>query len=128
MRGTRINYKGYTLKSKIEYAWARHFDANKFDWTYEPIKFRGRRIGVYTPDFKLNACNLFIETKPYNGGTMNDFALCTAPLLIIFGAPERHYIRFKPADQDTFDPGHWNHFDAAFIYATARPSWLERLP
>jgi hypothetical protein len=117
--GTKIEYRGYTLKSKVEWEWARLFDEHGLTWEYEPIAFRdpGAPHGkgyTYTPDFGLNGRTFFVETKPYSTKHLNRFHLCPAPLYLIFGYPDRHYIRFKPAGKAGFEPGHYNAWWKAF--------------
>lgn len=112
--GTTLHYQGYVLKSKVEFAWARFFHVEGFDWEYEPVKFRAGRES-YTPDFGLDGRAFFIETKAYGAKNIhNRFELCDKPLLLIYGAPERHYIRFKPAGAVTFQPGHYTNWTRAY--------------
>lgn len=94
--GTKIEYRGCILKSKIEHAWARFFDLHGYAWEYEPVKFRGRAVGVYTPDFRLPDLGIFVEIKPFDNIKVNQWHLCTERLLVVFGAPDRCVIRFKP--------------------------------
>lgn len=104
--GTLLHYQGYTLKSIVEFRWARYFMAEGFDWKYEPVRFRDGRES-YTPDFGLDQNAFFIETKVYGARNVcNRFHLCTKPLVLIFGTPERHYCHYKPAGAQTFLPGH----------------------
>lgn len=90
----------------MEFAWARFLYVEGFDWEYEPVRFQNGKQS-YTPDFGIDQKAFFIETKTYGDkGANNRFHLCTKPLLLIFGVPERHYIRFKPAATPAFLPGH----------------------
>src|SRR5690242_5147132 len=91
-RGKRATYQGYTFKSLHEFAWAQFFDAEGFEWEYEQVVFREGRES-YTPDFVLDR---------------------TLPLLLIFGTPTRHYIRFKPAGSSSFAPGHFRAWSDAY--------------
>lgn len=116
--GTKINYKGYVLKSKIELAWARFFDSRRYAWEYEPVKFRGKNVGVYTPDFHLPDFGVFVETKPYDNIKANQWDLCTTPLLLVCGYPDHYYIRIKPAGTlGAFDRGHFLSWDRALAHA-----------
>lgn len=117
--GTKILYQGYAFKSKVEWEWAQLFDAHSIPWEYEPVAFRdpgapdGRGY-TYTPDFGLNQRAFFVEIKTYSAKHLNKFHLCTEPLFLIFGSPSRHYIRFKPAGEIGFVPGHYKAWWEAF--------------
>lgn len=127
MRGTLIQYNGYTLKSKIEYAWAQEFDRLGYDWEYEPVKFGKYRS--YTPDFRLSEYNIFVEIKPYDGGSTNNYHLCPEPLLKVYGMPEKHYIQLKRKGDLGFSKPIFNTWSTAFMVARLGiPSWIERLP
>lgn len=117
--GTKIPYRGYALKSKVELAWARLFDVHSIPWEYEPVAFRDPQAPTgkgytYTPDFGLNARAFFVEIKTYSAKHLNKFHLCPAPLYLIFGFPDRYYIRFKPAGKTAFVPGHYKAWWEAF--------------
>lgn len=118
--GTRIPHKGYTLRSKTEHAWALWFDWEHIEWEYESKKFRGNPVGVYTPDFWLKKYNVFVEIKPYDQGSWNKIELCKNKLLICFGTPDRHYVRYKPEGAIALHRKHWNDFDAA-LYEVSHP-------
>lgn len=102
----QIRYKTYILRSKTEFAWALHFDRLKIAWEYETVTFREGRTS-YTPDFPLYERTLFIEIKVWGATKINQIHLCNFPLLLIFGLPERHYVRYKPAEADRVLPGHF---------------------
>lgn len=115
--GKHVAYQGYTLKSRHEFAWAQYFEAEGFDWEYEPETFKGdgRR---YTPDFRL-AGAIFIEIKADRARNLdNHFDLCNKPLLLIFGEPyARPYIRLKPAGAPAFLPDRLKTFAEAYALA-----------
>ena len=108
----QIRYKNAILKSKHEFAWALHFDRGRLDWEYEAVTFRSGRLS-YTPDFALYSRTLFIEIKVWGAVRINRIELCNLPLLLIFGTPARHYIRFKPAGTDRVLPGHFTSWQDA---------------
>jgi hypothetical protein len=119
MHNAAIAYKGYTLKSKTEFYWARHFEVQEIAWEYEPTRFKadGGVSGKlsYTPDFGLNNRTLFIEIKIWGATNVdNNFCLCIPPLLIIFGTPDRHYVRLKPAGAIQLDRGHFRNWNLAY--------------
>jgi len=123
--GTKVVYKGYTLKSKHEYAWARYFDARRIPWEYEPIHFRdpGAPVGsglgyTYTPDFGIQDRSVFIEIKVYDGAVTNKIHFCTKPLIAIYGTPERCYMHVKQAGASFFERGHSLNFDLALARLT----------
>jgi len=124
MHNAAIAYKGYILKSKTEFYWARHFEVQEITWEYEPTRFRAGegtpgRLS-YTPDFGLNNCALFIEIKIWGATNVeNNFYLCPLPLLIIFGTPDRHYVRLKPAGATQLDCGHFQDWSLAYQRAAA---------
>ena len=118
--GTKIHHKGYTLKSRHEHAWALWFDWEGVEWAYELKKFRGNPVGVYTPDFYLPKYNVFVEIKPFDQGSWNKIELCKDKLLICFGTPDKHYVRYKEAGALTLKPGRWKDFDAA-LYDVCNP-------
>lgn len=92
--GTTLQYQGYTLKSTVEFRWARYFLTEGFDWAYEPMRFRDGKES-YTPDFELDG-QIFTEIKTYGTRNIrNHLHLCTKPLILIFGTPERHYCHLK---------------------------------
>lgn len=97
--GTTLHYQGYTLKSKVEFAWARFFFTEGVDWEYEPVTFRDGRTS-YTPDFRIGN-QYFVEIKADRGVVRNRIELCPSALLVIFGIPDRCYIRHKPAGKAT---------------------------
>lgn len=95
MPGTTLHYQGHTLKSKVEFHWARFFFLEGLDWEYEPVTFR-EGTHSYTPDFRIER-NFFIEIKVERATVRNRIELCPSGLLVIFGTPDRCYIRHKPA-------------------------------
>lgn len=100
-----IKYKTYTLKSKHEFAWAQTFEGEGLEWAYETITFRDGPHS-YTPDFPIDGGSFFIEIKTWGANKINRIELCPSDLFIIFGMPERHYVRSKPAGSDKLNPGH----------------------
>lgn len=63
------SYRGVTMRSRLEAAWAEQFDAFGWGWQYEPEAFGDKRAGQYLPDFlvwahdnRLASC--YIEVKP----------------------------------------------------------------
>lgn len=79
-------------------------------WEYEPVTFRVAGQS-YTPDFALLGRTLFVEIKTDRARNLkNHFELCDQTLLLIFGTPERHYIRIKPAGASRFLSGHLRHW------------------
>lgn len=113
-----LSYKGYNLKSKTEFYWARFFEQQRLPWEYEPVAFRLGRTS-YTPDFALNNRAFFVEIKVWGANVENKIHLCDSPLLIIFGSPARHYIRFKPARSTVIERGHFLHWNLAYQRAVA---------
>jgi hypothetical protein len=107
-----IKYKGCELKSGHEFAWAQTFEAEGLNWAYETVTFRAGRSS-YTPDFPIDSGAFFIEIKVWGGNIKNRIELCTKPLFIIFGMPERHYIRFKPARATRLNVGHYRNWKLA---------------
>lgn len=104
--GTTLQYQGYTLKSKVEFAWARHYFMEEFDWKYEPVRFQQGRTS-YTPDFGLDENEIFTEIKVYGEKHFsNHYFLCPQPLILICGTPDRHYAYLKPAGKTQFLPKH----------------------
>lgn len=115
--GIQHSYQGYTLRSRVEFAWAQEFDARGLAWEYEPTTFRADE-GSYTPDFALDGGAVYIETKVWGGRNVhNRFHLCRPPLLLIFGLPNKCYIRVKPADAETFLPARLASFALAYNLA-----------
>jgi len=105
-------YKKYELKSAHEFAWAQTFEAEGLDWAYEAVTFRDGRLS-YTPDFLIDGGAFFFEIKPFGGDVKNRIALCLSPLFVIFGMPDRHYVRFKPCDHARLAPGHFSSWKLA---------------
>jgi hypothetical protein len=59
---TVTEYRGVTMRSKLETHFARHLDDEGIAWVYEPGVF-----GRYLPDFQLNPDAgelVFVEVKP----------------------------------------------------------------
>lgn len=115
--GTKIVYKGHILKSKVELAWAQLFDVRAIPWEYEPIRFRDPHAPegkghTYTPDFGLYGGMFYVETKSYGSTDLNRFHFCTKPLLIIFGYPDRYYIRVQRSS--CIARGHFTNWEEAF--------------
>lgn len=100
-----IKYKTYQLRSKHEFAWAQTFEAEGLEWSYETVTFRQDKYS-YTPDFPIDGGVFFFEIKTWGANKINRIELCNKPLFIIFGMPERHYVRFKPCNQSRLNPGH----------------------
>lgn len=111
--GTLITYKNIVFKSRVEFAWAQEWEARELDWEYEPVTFRTGE-GSYTPDFQICDRVSYVECKAWGARNIhNKFHLCVAPLFLIFGIPQRCYIRFKPAGALVFLPQRLTTFDAA---------------
>lgn len=100
-----IKYKTHNLKSYHEFAWAQTFEAEGLDWGYETITFRSGPYS-YTPDFPIDQGVFFFEIKTWGANKINRIELCTKPLFVIFGLPNRHYVRYKPAEAVRLAPGH----------------------
>lgn len=77
------------MRSRLEITWARYLTQHKLPWEYEPVKFGEGYRGNYTPDFGLFNRVLFLEIKPSNGWTANNWLRCTQPLIIVFGHPAK---------------------------------------
>lgn len=119
MRGTRTMYQGVLFRSLIERAWAEWFDGDGFHWLYEPVRFRDPKAPegkgyTYTPDFQIG--NIFIECKPLDSTHFNNWHYCTAPLLIIFGKPDRFHIRLHTQAHGVIR-GHYLSFQSAYTAA-----------
>lgn len=127
--GTKIDYKGYTLRSKHEFAWARFFDVEGLRWCYEPVKFRdpGAPEGLgysYTPDFGLDENTLFVEIKPTNALGENRFHFCTKPLLIAVGMPDKRP-HFYLSQRSGLYPLRGISWSTAYqIARSGFPSWM----
>ena len=106
-------YKGYTFRSSVEFAWAQELESRGLPWEYETVVFRTEE-GSYRPDFPLFNRRLFLEIKvEYARNVHNKLHLCPAPLLLIFGFPQKCYIRIKPAGLTSFLPGRSPSLDHA---------------
>lgn len=113
-------FKGYTFRSRTEFAWAQEWEAQGLSWEYETVTFRTDE-GSYKPDFPLCERRIFVEIKTENARNLhNKFHLCTAPLLLIFGLPTKHYIRVKPANSPVFLPGRFRTFSFAYAFVLSR--------
>lgn len=111
---TAVTYRGVEFKSKHERAWARVWDRSGLSWRYEPTKFINGRQS-YTPDFLiLDTYEFYTEIKAFGARNMNRFELCIEPLFLIYGLPDRHYVRFKPKGCATFTPGHFTSWTLAY--------------
>lgn len=67
-RGKRERYKGISMRSSYELAYAKWLDQNKIKWEYEPLAFPiniGKKITTYTPDFYLIETKEYIQIKGY---------------------------------------------------------------
>jgi hypothetical protein len=67
-RGTRILYKGYTLRSTWEYKVALYLDKNNIEWDYEVCCYQVSETETYRPDFFIYENGLLqriIEVKGY---------------------------------------------------------------
>jgi hypothetical protein len=100
-----IKYKTYQLRSRHEFAWAQTFEGEGMEWSYETVTFRDGPHS-YTPDFPIDGGAFFIEIKVWGANKINRIELCSQPLFIIFGMPDRHYVRFKPAGVAKLNIGH----------------------
>jgi hypothetical protein len=60
------HYKGYYLKSTLEYIYARYLDYMEIEWDYEVQTFELSTGGSYKPDFRLSNGS-YVEIK----GTFN---------------------------------------------------------
>lgn len=110
-------FKGYTFRSRTEFAWAQEFEARAIEWEYETVTFRTTE-GSYRPDFPMCNRTFYIEIKVWGARNLhNKFHLCPAPLLLVFGDPRRCYIRYKPAGSLSFAPGRLRTFDLALAFA-----------
>lgn len=61
----RTEYRGITMRSRLEADFARHLDELGVEWRYEPVIFGPRGQG-YLPDFRVDRpeSSDFIEVKP----------------------------------------------------------------
>ncbi len=114
--GTKVAYKGYTLKSKHEYAWAHYFETRRIPWEYEPMHFGAGY--KYTPDFRVYNRDLFVEVKSYSGVLKNRITRCPHPLIIIFGLPERCYMHVMRSGSTGLESGHSLSWDQAVARLT----------
>lgn len=118
--GTKIAYKGYILKSRVEFAWAQEFEARGLAWEYEPVRFRdplappGKGY-TYTPDFGLDGGAVLIECKVYGARNLdNRFHFCSHPLILIFGIPTCHYVRYMAGGSPSFSPRRFRNWEEAY--------------
>lgn len=60
-------YKGIQMRSRLEAAWAAHFDKHGWTWEYEPMCFADES-GQYLPDFAVRTSPdmnpTYVEIKP----------------------------------------------------------------
>lgn len=113
-------FKGYKFRSRTEFTWAQEFEARALQWEYETVIFRVGKES-YRPDFPLNNRKIFVEIKVEGARNLhNKFHLCTAPLLLIFGLPNRCYIRVKLAGAANFLPGRFRTFPLAYAFVLSR--------
>lgn len=106
------------MRSYHERLWAAYFDRIGLAWEYEAVTFRAAGRS-YTPDFALLGRTVFVEIKAHGAKPKNLFHLCSSTLVLIFGTPDQHYIRLKPAGKDRFLPGHLKHWSHVYtaLYA-----------
>lgn len=53
-------YRGFSFRSRLEARYAAFFDANGWQWTYEPFDCNG-----WIPDFVIGERHTAVEIKPY---------------------------------------------------------------
>lgn len=82
----RHTYKGITLRSLLEWDWARFLDWERIPWNYEPVTFFNNK-GTYTPDFQVGNKNIFFEAKGSLSYLNRHINACTYPLIFALGEP-----------------------------------------
>lgn len=58
------NYRGYSMRSRLEARWAVFLDALRVRWIYEHQGFDLGSLGWYLPDFYLPEWRIYLEIKP----------------------------------------------------------------
>ncbi len=128
--GTKVIYKGATLRSLHELAWAEYLDARGLAWEYEAVKFRDPKAPEgkgysYTPDFALEGRAVFLEIKATFAQHVNRLHFCTKPLLFIVGLPARATIYV--VRNGVIDLPRLTDFDTARNLArNGLPAWMQR--
>lgn len=89
MKAIPATYKGITLRSQLEYDWARFFESERLSWVYEPETFR-EGVYSYTPDFLVEG-RIYVETKGEGIRLNASLRLCPDPLIICYGPPRVHF-------------------------------------
>ena len=129
--GTKTTYKGYTLRSLHERAWAEWLDAQGLTWEYEAVKLRDPNAPAglgysYTPDFALEDRSVFLEIKATFTQRISRLHFCSKPLLFIVGLPARPAIRY--VRNGAFVGRNLTDFDTAYNLAkNGMPSWILQL-
>lgn len=61
IKAKETRYGGINFRSRLEAKWAAFFDLIGWNWTYEPVDFRG-----WTPDFAIKGSSkpVYVEVKP----------------------------------------------------------------
>lgn len=117
-------YKTILFRSYHEWTWARFFTKEGLIWEYEPETFK-EGSERYTPDFRINP--IYIEIKTYGAKRLNAFHVCSAPLLLIFGKPDRHYSFFKPAGASRFERARFTQWQSAYEKASLSATYEKAL-
>ena len=92
-QGKRSKFAGDCFRSQLEVRWALFFKGLGIDYIYEKQAY-GLLSGWYLPDFWLPKLKVFVEVKPWIGGTPDaaryrELAQSTGyPLLCVQGRPE----------------------------------------
>ncbi len=105
-------YSDCWFKSRLEARWAVFFDALNIGWEYEAEGYDTGPLGWYLPDFWLPDYDLYIEVKPQNHLTDEEFAITVVKVnqlrngdqnaLLICGSPGKdNYVVADYFDSDT---------------------------
>lgn len=114
-KGINTPYHDCLFRSRTEARWAVFFDAIGIQWQYEPEGFDLGPAGLYLPDFRLPACNVWVEIKseePSPAELSKCLALLNrtdADVWLIYGQPRMGQHRIARFDADL--SGEWLHYD-----------------
>ena len=109
-------YRGITMRSRLEANWAHFLDTCDIRWTYEPRRIV---IGdlVYLPDFKLDDLHMWFEAK----GRLVD--KCIAKPLAVFNRSTGNKFKIAIGDGEgrvimPFEQGGTLHLSGATIWCS----------
>jgi len=123
MKAIETVYNGYRFRSRLEARWAVFFDAIELEYQYEPQGFMtGDKEDIfYLPDFYFPSLNVYAEIKPnrelddrkaeifaYNISYEDNIG----GVLVCYGLPSDHDIRFMTCWETDIDGGGW--FDSDY--------------